>query len=99
MMDFKAKRKIERRGVILRHLEKCKDYTASADSLATVANGVGVPTYYSDMISDLAWLEKKGYVILTGDDDVVIVEATQRGLRLARDEDRDDNVGLPAARN
>lgn len=98
-MDFKAKRKIERRGVVLQHLEQCKDYTASANILLDVANGVGVPSYYSDLIEDLAWLENRGYVKLGGDEDVVIVEATSRGLRIARDEDIDDGIARPPARS
>lgn len=97
-MNFEQKRKVERRGVFLRHLEKCRDYTASADALSTVATGVGVPTYYRDAIEDLSWLENKGYVKLSGDDDVVIVEATQRGLRLARDEDVDEGVARPTGK-
>lgn len=88
-----------RRAHILGFLETRKDYVSTADILVTVINGTrdGLTAYYSDVIADLAWLETKGYVRLSGED-FVVVEATARGLRIARDQDRDDGIARPGPR-
>lgn len=82
-----------RRAHILRFLETRRDSQSTADILVSVINGTqdGLTAYYSDVIEDLAWLETKGYVTLQGED-FVIVTATERGLRVALGEERDQGV-------
>ncbi len=82
-----------RRGIILRLLADRKDYTSNADLLLSAINRTrdGVTAYFGEIVDDLAWLERKGYVILNGDE-FIVVEATKRGLRVARGEAVDRGV-------
>ena len=59
-----------RRSIILRFLERSQDYISNAEILVSVINGTrdGVTAYYADIVGDLAWLETKGYVTLSGED-------------------------------
>jgi len=85
-----------RRAHILRYLAQCRGYESNADILVSVINGTrdGLTVFYTDVIEALGWLENRGYVRLSGDE-VVVVTATQRGLRLARGDDRDPGVAAP----
>jgi hypothetical protein len=98
MSDYKEARiKPLIRAHILRFLETRRDHESTADILVTVINGTrdGLTAYYSDVAAELAWLERKAYVRLAGDD-FLIVTATERGLRIARDEDRDPGIAYPS---
>lgn len=88
-----------RRGIILRFLERSIDYISNAEILLAVINGTrdGITAYHTDIVADLSWLETKGYVVLSGED-IVVVEATARGLRIARNEDMDQGIARPKPR-
>ena len=92
-MTYEEKLKHIRRAIILRFLEMCKDYVSNADIILSVINSTpdGISAYHADVVSDLRWLETKGYVALTGND-TIVVEAQPSGLRIARGEDRDDGI-------
>jgi len=85
------------RAHVLRFLETCRDHESTADILVTVINGTrdGLSVYYSDVVDELRWLERNGHVTLQGGD-FLIVTATDRGLRIARDEDRDRGIAYPS---
>jgi hypothetical protein len=93
MNAYEAKLATIRRAILLDFLEKSKDYTSNADILLHVINSTpdGVSAYYKDVVADLRWLETKGYVTLSGETTVVAV-ATPSGLRIARRDDRDENI-------
>lgn len=94
MSDYMDKKiKPLRRAIILRFLERTKDNLSNADILTSVLNGTddGITAYYQDVVEDLRWLEAKGYVRITGDD-IVIVEATAPGLRIALGEQTDAGI-------
>jgi hypothetical protein len=82
-----------RRAIILRFLETTRDNQSNADILTSVINGTpdGITAYYTDVVEDLRWLEAKGYVSLTGDE-VVVVEATASGLRIATGDQTDKGI-------
>ncbi|MET4128384.1 hypothetical protein [Roseovarius sp. MBR-6] len=85
------------RAHVLRFLEGRKDHESTADILVTVINGTrdGLSVYYSDVVEELRWLERNGHLTLQGGD-FLIVTATDRGLRIARDEDRDAGIAYPS---
>lgn len=73
-----------RRLAILRHLEGCTDYTSNASILTDVLDGVGVTSSRAQVITELAWLKENGFVTYTEAGDFVVVEATGRGVEIAR---------------
>lgn len=85
------------RAHVLRFLEVCRDHESTADILVSVINGTrdGLSVYYADVVEALRWLEARGYAVLEGGE-FVIARATPAGLRLARDEARDDGVAYPS---
>lgn len=86
-----------RRKVALAYLAKCQSYTSNADVILSVINGTrdGVTAYYSDVVDDLNWLETNGFVKLSGED-IIVVETTKRGLRVASGDDRHPGIARPA---
>jgi hypothetical protein len=82
-----------RRAIILRFLETTRDNQSNADILTSVINGTpdGITAYYPDVVEDLRWLEAKGYARLSGDE-VVVVEATAAGLRIANGDQADPGI-------
>jgi hypothetical protein len=94
MGDYEEKTlKPLRRSILLRALDRNKDGTSNADLLLSFLNGTkdGVSAYYADIVGDLGWLETKGYVTLSGTD-VVVVDITPRGRRIARGDNTDAGI-------
>ncbi|QAX29281.1 hypothetical protein [Leisingera sp. NJS204] len=95
MSSYQKQQRVLRRGVFLHHLLGVNNLPTNADILLMVAKGCGIPTFYNEAVADLHWLEEKGFVKTSGDNEVVIAELTRRGLRLARNEATDPGVRLP----
>ena len=85
-----------RRLAILRHLEKCADYTSNASILTDVLAGVGVQSTRSQVVTELAWLKENGFV--TYEDragDFIVVEATLKGVEIADGSARHPEIQRP----
>ncbi|TRD18381.1 hypothetical protein [Palleronia caenipelagi] len=82
-----------RRAIILQFLDTTRDNQSNADILTSVINGTpdGITVYYTDVVEDLRWLEARGYVKITGEE-VVVVEATISGLRVAHGDQFDTGI-------
>ena len=89
-----------RRRIILEFLAKQKDFTSNGDLILAWINSTsdGVSVFYRDVVIDIAWLDEHGYISREDNDDFVIVEATQLGLRVAEGTSRADGIALPRAR-
>lgn len=88
-----------RRRIILQFLADQKEYVSNADMILHFINDTrdGITAYFADVMADLAWLEQRGYVVLSGSE-FVVVEATQRGLRIADGTAVDDGISRPRPR-
>lgn len=87
-----------RRLAILRHLEACSDYTSNASILTDVLDGVGVTSSRDQVVTELAWLRENGFVSFDDAGDFVVVEATARGVELARGRATHPEIQRPSAR-
>lgn len=87
-----------RRLAILRHLEACTDYTSNASILVDVLDGVGVTSSRDQVITELAWLRENGFVTYTETGAFVVVEATLRGVEVARGRATHPEIPRPSAR-
>lgn len=84
MSDYAATLRKHRRLGILRHLERCSDFTSNASILVDVLRGVGVTSTRSQVITELSWLAENGFVENTDGGDFVITTATERGIEIAQ---------------
>lgn len=82
-MSYTATLRKHRRLAILRHLEKCADYTSNASILTDVLDGVGVTSSRDQVITELAWLKENDFVSYEDGGDFIVVEATARGVEIA----------------
>ena len=87
-----------RRLTILRHLERCPDYTSNSSILFDVCNGLGVASTMDLVVAALAWLEEQSLVRLEAHDSLTIVMATARGVEVARGAATHPGVKRPTAR-
>lgn len=87
-----------RRLAILRHLEACHDYTSNASILTDVLDGVGVTSSRDQVITELAWLRENGFVTYEGRETFVVVEATTRGVDIARGRATHPDIQRPSPR-
>ena len=72
-----------RRLAILRHLERCADYTSNASILVDVLDGVGVRSSRDQVVTELSWLEENGFVALSDNDGFILAVATKQGAEIA----------------
>lgn len=98
MSDYHATIRKHRRLAILRHLEQVSGYTANASILRDVLNGVGVGSTFDQVITELAWLQEQGMVLMQDHGEFVIAEATLRGIETARGEATHPDIQRPRAR-
>lgn len=87
-----------RRLAILRHLEGCSDYTSNASILVDVLDGVGVASSRDQVVTELAWLKENGFVTYTDTGAFVVVEATGRGVEIARGRATHPDIQRPSPR-
>ncbi|MGC9368694.1 MAG: hypothetical protein ACP5DX_04045 [Paracoccaceae bacterium] len=87
-----------RRLAILRHLEGCLDYTSNASILTDVLDGVGVTSSRDQVVTELAWLKENGFVAYEDNGGFLVVEATQRGVEVARGRAGHPEIQRPSAR-
>lgn len=87
-----------RRLAILRHLEACMDYTSNASILTDVLDGVGVTSSRDQVVTELAWLRENGFVSFDDAGDFLVVEATERGVEIARGRSMHPDIQRPSAR-
>ena len=96
MSDYSKTVRKHRRLAILRHLEKCTDYTSNASILTDVLAGVGVRSTRSQVLTELAWLKENGFVIYEDrEGDFIVVEATLSGVEIAQGTARHDEIQRP----
>lgn len=98
MTDYNETLRKHRRLAILRHLERCTDYTSNASILTDVLDGVGVTSSRDQVITEIAWLAETGLATYEDKGDFVIVEATSRGIEIARGRATHPDVQRPSAR-
>ncbi|WP_158971974.1 VpaChn25_0724 family phage protein [Chachezhania sediminis] len=87
-----------RRLAILRHLEACMDYTSNASILTDVLDGVGVTSSRDQVVTELAWLKENGFVTFEDAGAFLVVEATARGVEIARGRALHPEIQRPSAR-
>nr|WP_245398572.1 hypothetical protein [Oceaniglobus trochenteri] len=87
-----------RRLAVLKHLERCSQYTSNASILIDVVRGVGVPSSEDQLRSALAWLDEQDLIEITDHGHVVIAVATSRGCEVARGDVTHPGVKRPSAR-
>ena len=87
-----------RRLAILRHLEACIDYTSNASILTDVLDGVGVTSSRDQVVTELAWLRENGFVSYVDEGDFIVVEATSRGVEIAKGRAMHPDIQRPSAR-
>ena len=95
-MSYAATLEAHRRLAILTHLSECLDYASNAEILLDVCNGVGITTSRDQMISTLAWLAEQDLIVIEDHGGFVLVEATARGVDVARGRARVPGVRRPA---
>ncbi len=98
MTDYHATLSKHRRLAILRHLEACTDYTSNASILVDVLDGVGVTSSRDQVVTDLSWLKENGFVSYTETGAFVVVEATSRGVEIARGRATHPGIQRPSPR-
>ena len=87
-----------RRLAILRHLEMCTDYTSNASILVDVLDGVGVTSSRDQVVTELAWLRENGFVSYVDTAEFLVVEATARGVEIARGRATHPEIQRPSPR-
>ncbi len=98
MTTYLATLRKHRRLAILRHLEACLDYTSNASILTDVLDGVGVTSSRDQVVTELAWLRENGFVSFDDAGDFLVVEATARGVEIARGRAVHPDIQRPSAR-
>jgi len=98
MSDYGATLRKHRRLAILRHLEMCTDYTSNASILVDVLDGVGVTSSRDQVVTELAWLKENGFVSYTDTGEFLVVEATARGVEIARGRATHPDIQRPSPR-
>lgn len=99
MSDYHATLRKHRRLAILRHLERCSEFTSNASILVDVLRGVGVTSTRSQVITELAWLAENGFVENDDRGDFVITTATERGVEIAQGQATHPDIQRPHPRN
>lgn len=84
MSEYAETLRRHRRLAILRHLERCAEYTSNASILTDVLQGVGVGSTRAQVVTEIAWLAENGFVEATDRGDFVVVVATLRGVEIAQ---------------
>jgi len=84
MTDYSELTRRHRRLAILRHLERCADYTSNASILQAVLDGVGLPSSRDQVVTEIAWLAENGLASYEDREAFVVVEATRRGVEVAK---------------
>lgn len=98
MSNYNAMLRRHRRLAILRHLEACSDYTSNASILTDVLDGVGVTSSRDQVVTELAWLRENDFVTYEDRTDFIVVEATGRGIEIARGRAVHPEIQRPSAR-
>lgn len=98
MSTYNSTMKKHRRLAILRHLEGCLDYTSNASILVDVLDGVGVTSSRDQVVTELSWLEENDFVQCEDNGGFVVVEATHRGVEIARGRAVHPEIQRPSAR-
>lgn len=99
MSDYQATLRKHRRLAILRHLERCSEFTSNASILVDVLRGVGVTSTRSQVITELAWLAENGFTENNDRGDFVITTATERGIEIAQGLTTHPDIQRPHPRN
>ena len=99
MSDYQATLRKHRRLAILRHLERCSEFTSNASILVDVLRGVGVTSTRSQVITELAWLAENGFTENDDRGDFVITTATERGIEIAQGQATHPDIQRPNPRN
>jgi len=97
-MKYRDTIRKHRRLAILRHLEGCVDYPSNASILVDVLDGVGVASSRDQVITELAWLKENGFVDYEDRADFIVVEATRRGVEIARGRAAHPDIQRPSPR-
>lgn len=98
MSDYGSTLRKHRRLAILRHLEMCTDYTSNASILVDVLDGVGVTASRDQVVTELAWLKENGFISYTDTGAFLVVEATARGVEIARGRATHPEIQRPGPR-
>ncbi|MGP9788933.1 VpaChn25_0724 family phage protein [Roseinatronobacter sp. NSM] len=99
MSDYLATLRKHRRLAILRHLERCSEFTSNASILVDVLRGVGVTSTRSQVITELTWLAENGFTENNDRGDFVITTATERGIEIAQGSATHPDIQRPHPRN
>lgn len=95
MHDYQSLVRRDRRWAILAFLTECALYTSNGDVLLTVLNNTGYPSTRDEMVTELWWLREQGFLGIADHGDFLVVEATERGVELARGTARHPEVSRP----
>lgn len=98
MSDYGDLVRKHRRLAILRHLERCSNYSSNASILVDVLHGVGVTSSRDQVITEIAWLTENGLATYEGTEDFIVVTASRRGVEIARGQVTHPDVQRPAPR-
>ena len=99
MSDYLATLRKHLRLAILRHLERCSEFTSNASILVDVLRGVGVTSTRSQVITELTWLAENGFTENDDRGDFVIATATERGIEIAQGATTHPDIQRPHPRN
>lgn len=86
-----------RRLAILKHLERCSEYTSNASILTDVLAGVGVTSTRDQVTTELTWLADQGFVTLDDRGDFIVAAATQSGVEIAQGVAKHPDIKRPRA--
>lgn len=95
MSDYLALVRRDRRLAILEFLEGCAQYTSNGDIILDVTNHAGIRSTRDEVITDLWWLKEQGFAVIQDHGEFLVVEATQRGVEIARGTARHPDVSRP----